>query len=115
MYTMEILKQLDRLEFDFFDHTSYSTIPFYHYHKKFLYIHMYQLCRRPRPGGRFSFRYRIKDTDKKAWYDQNIEFWLYRYYIYMCTGYMPFTGCHRVPVLYSKSKLIFFRKIPIAC
>jgi hypothetical protein len=38
MYTMEILKQLDRLEFDFFDHTSYSTIPFYHYHKKFLYI-----------------------------------------------------------------------------
>ena len=45
---------------------------------------MYQLCRRPRPGGRFSFRYRIKDTDKKAWYDQNIEFWLYRYYIYTC-------------------------------
>ena len=42
MYTMEILKQLDRLEFDFFDHTSYSTIPFYfyHYHKKFLYIHI---------------------------------------------------------------------------
>ena len=107
MYTMEILKQLDRLEFDFFDHTSYSTIPFYHYHKKFLYIHMYQLCRRPRPGGRFSFRYRIKDTDKKAWYDQNIEFWLYRYYIYMYRLYAIYrvSPCTRTVL---KIKIDFF-------
>ena len=74
---------------------------------------MYQLCRRPRPGGRFSFRYRIKDTDKKAWYDQNIEFWLYRYYIYyMYRLYAIYrvSPCVRVPVpgTVLKIKIDFF-------
>jgi hypothetical protein len=64
VHIMEILKQLDRLEFDFFDH----TIPFY----------TCTSC----VGVPADVLGTVKDTDKKAWYDQNIEFWLYRYYMY---------------------------------
>ena len=63
---------------------------------------MYQLCRRP--GGRFRYS-TVKDTDKKAWYDQNIEFWLYRYYMYRLYAIYRVSPCTRTVL---KIKIDFF-------